>query len=65
MTVPPLPVRDTILRGHLLDHYGECKLGTRCICLKSWIGTDCMNWHSAGARTWAELLEWQKKRAAT
>lgn len=48
------------LKETLLDHYGDCVLGSRCICLKPerpWLGVACGAWKPWGATTYEELRE--------
>ena len=43
---------------YCFDHYGECKLGSGCRCLRQgWLGQKCPDWVPLGITTMQGLLE--------
>lgn len=48
---------------YYLDHYGTCKLGAACLCLKNgWIGRQCIQWIPLGVTSFEELAAYVRKR---
>jgi len=44
--------------NYFLDHYGTCRLGEKCTCLRfSWKGQMCFDWQPLGARSLEDLMK--------